>query len=440
MACARRSLTPNFTHLTRRLHPSLAHVLNDDREFTDPPNPPCSPPIPPRRHASTFAPSISGFGGGRRSLGFSLPLGVDPCLLRSYSSTPEGSNEIGYVKDVADVLSESSVETAAAAAAAAVAPAPFPGEVAAAAADSYLPVAALQHVIDAVHSFTGLNWWASIVLTTILIRTATVPLLLNQMKATVKLSMMRPEMERIKEEMDSMDHQSYKEGQKKMKALFEKYGVTPFTPLKGMFIQGPVFISFFLAISNMVEKVPSFKGGGAFWFTDLTTPDPQYILPLLTAASFLATVELNMQEGMEGNPMANNMKKFSRVLALMTVPFTANFPKAIFCYWITSNLFSLGYGLVVRQPPVRKLLNLPDIVPQPTPAATQPNFSFFGAPKRITSGDSAPAAKESMTFQERAKGSEQTSTHEKRVSASAAISHRIKNLEKVVKARKPKRR
>lgn len=42
----------------------------------------------------------------------------------------------------------------------------------------------------------------------------------------------------------------------------------------------------------MVEKVPSFKGGGISWFTDLTTPDPFYALPVLTAATFLATVEV----------------------------------------------------------------------------------------------------------------------------------------------------
>lgn len=34
-----------------------------------------------------------------------------------------------------------------------------------------------------------------------------------------------------------------------------------------------------------------------------------------------------MQEGLEGNPMAKTMKNFSRVLALLTVPFTASFPK-----------------------------------------------------------------------------------------------------------------
>ena len=43
----------------------------------------------------------------------------------------------------------------------------------------------------------------------------------------------------------------------------------------------------------MVEKVPSMKGGGAFWFTDLTTPDPFYALPILTGLIFLATVEVS---------------------------------------------------------------------------------------------------------------------------------------------------
>ncbi|KAI4371632.1 hypothetical protein MLD38_009959 [Melastoma candidum] len=44
--------------------------------------------------------------------------------------------------------------------------------------------------------------WASIVLTTILIRGLTVPLLINQLKATTKLAIIRPRMEEIKGEME----------------------------------------------------------------------------------------------------------------------------------------------------------------------------------------------------------------------------------------------
>lgn len=36
-----------------------------------------------------------------------------------------------------------------------------------------------------------------------------------------------------------------------------------------------------------------------------------------------------MQEGLEGNPVGNAMKKYSRVLAVLFVPLTMNFSKVI---------------------------------------------------------------------------------------------------------------
>lgn len=50
--------------------------------------------------------------------------------------------------------------------------------------------------------------------------------------------------------------------------------------------------SIFSQIRNMAEKVPSFQTGGALWFTDLTTPDSLYILPVITGLTFLITVEV----------------------------------------------------------------------------------------------------------------------------------------------------
>ncbi|ERN15016.1 hypothetical protein AMTR_s00032p00234210 [Amborella trichopoda] len=99
---------------------------------------------------------------------------------RFSSTVGGGSNKIEYMEDVAEVFVESTMEAAA--------QAPAVSEVAVAAADSYLPVAALQYVIDWVHTFTGLNWWAAIALTTLLMRGATIPILVNQLKATSKLS------------------------------------------------------------------------------------------------------------------------------------------------------------------------------------------------------------------------------------------------------------
>lgn len=152
-AFSRRSLTSGFTLISRhRLLPSFSHLLPNslDRDQSQ------SQPQPP-----SFASQIR----NPRNLGFPLPLGLDP-FLRSYSSSSSsgshGSDEI--IKDDADVLIDPAIDTSLLDSVASALPASFPGEVAAAAADSYLPVAALQHLIDLVHSFTGVNWLVLIVI------------------------------------------------------------------------------------------------------------------------------------------------------------------------------------------------------------------------------------------------------------------------------------
>lgn len=426
-----RSLSTRATIIARRCHPSFSYVLhNDDDSKTRSVDEDLSSQridsfLQRRSFGSRSFNNSAGFGAffqdRRYSHEFLLP-SSGPSFSRYMSTTVGGGpDKVEIISGVAEVLSNTSMETVAAQAAAA-------NEVAIAAADSFLPVKMLQYFIDYVHCYTGLNWWAAIALTTLVIRGATLPLLINQLKATAKLTLLRPHLEEIKQEMQdkAMDPNAIADGQQRMQKLFKEYGVNPFTPLKGLFIQGPVFISFFMAITNMSDKVPSFKTGGAFWFLDLTTPDALYIFPVLTALSFLITVECNMQEGMEGNPVAGTMKNVSRGLAVLTVPFTMSFPKAIFCYWITSNLFSLSYGLVLKYPGVKKFLGVPEIpVTKPT-TAPQPAFSALEALKR------AMAAKAEST----AVPLESGKVPDQRISSTSVLSQRIKSLEKQAKGRK----
>ncbi|KAK0587174.1 hypothetical protein LWI29_018669 [Acer saccharum] len=93
----------------------------------------------------------------------------------------------------------------------------------------------------------------------------------------------------------------------------------------------------------MVEKVPSFKSGGVFWFTDLTTSDSFYILPILTGLSFSISAEVTMQEFMKVDRDDDFMKIISRCVAVLLVSATMDCPKAICCYLITSNLVPLAH-------------------------------------------------------------------------------------------------
>ena len=49
------------------------------------------------------------------------------------------------------------------------------------------------------------------------------------------------------------------------------------------------------AIRGMANlPVESLMIGGTLWFTDLTAPDPYCLLPIMTATSLLANLEVSM--------------------------------------------------------------------------------------------------------------------------------------------------
>uniref|UniRef100_A0A8R7K0B2 Uncharacterized protein n=1 Tax=Triticum urartu TaxID=4572 RepID=A0A8R7K0B2_TRIUA len=162
-AAARRSLAlPSISDcLSRRFHPALPQLLPSN-SIGDPRKP--SPlPLSPATRPLRFAFSPCGTAQTLNLLPFGIHLLAGPPR-RGFSSS---SGDI----DFADVLTG-----AADAWPPVAAPASFPSEVALAAGDSSIAVAAVQHLIDAVHSFTGLNWWISIALSTVLLRSVSCPL------------------------------------------------------------------------------------------------------------------------------------------------------------------------------------------------------------------------------------------------------------------------
>ena len=60
-----------------------------------------------------------------------------------------------------------------------------------------------------------------------------------------------------------------------------------------LLLQLPIFLSVFTGIREMAAlPVVSMQTGGLLWFTDLTVPDPYFVLPLLNAATLLLAIEV----------------------------------------------------------------------------------------------------------------------------------------------------
>ncbi|KAI1722203.1 60Kd inner membrane protein domain-containing protein [Ditylenchus destructor] len=128
-------------------------------------------------------------------------------------------------------------------------------------------------------------------------------------------------------------------------------------------INGGVFMSNFFALKKMINaNYPGFADGGALWFTDLTTADPYWLLPIISAI----TIHLVIRSGVDSGSMPQDMPSTMRLAMLYGMPAIIFFagsqmPAGILVYWCTSNCISLSYAILFRMQAVRNILNLPPI-------------------------------------------------------------------------------
>ena len=238
------------------------------------------------------------------------------------------------------------------------------GEVAQIAGESWYTTAGLMYVMEYFHLVSGLEWYQAIAAATVVMRTLTLPFTVMQMRNTARMQLARPEMERLQERAKQVQAQNDPEAAQRhlseVTAIWRKYDCHPVKSLAPLLVSAPLFVSFYFAISRMADGIGSFKDGGALWFTDLSASDPTMMMPLLTSALFLASVELGAVEGMNNNQQGMTMKWVLRGLAVALVPMTWNFTQGVFCYWITSNTYSLFQATLFKSTIMKRIAGIPD--------------------------------------------------------------------------------
>ncbi|KAI4879368.1 hypothetical protein NFI96_019456 [Prochilodus magdalenae] len=249
----------------------------------------------------------------------------------------------------------------------------------------YTPVGLIQNLLEFMHVGIGLPWWGAIVAGTIIARCAVFPVIVKGQREAAKLNNVLPEMtkltNRINEAKQSGNKFEFSKAYSDMMMFQKKHDVNPLRGFLVPLVQAPIFISFFIALRKMAYlPVPSLETGGLWWFTDLTAADPYYILPLAVTGTMFAILELGAESGVD-NPNLRAMKTVFRIMPLIILPMTINFPTAVFTYWMTSNLFSLGQVALLRHPAVRKKFRIPHRITHP-PSALPPNEGFIESIKK----------------------------------------------------------
>jgi YidC/Oxa1 family membrane protein insertase len=239
---------------------------------------------------------------------------------------------------------------------------------------------ALIHIHDVINS-----WSWSIVALTIIVRMLLVPLTVRQIHSMQNLQAHAPEMKALQQKYK---HDRKRQNEELMR-FYRENNINPAASCLPLVAQIPVFISLFYVLKDFEKKILLEHGAaGVDWLglVNITQDTKQAWGPLLLVVYVISQLTSSYL-------MSQQMQKAQRVLLLVLpvafIPFILNFPSGLMIYWLTTNLWTTGQGLVTRRfmpkplPPDKRSSRTPAKVEAQQPAKAE---AGDGAAKPAKSG------------------------------------------------------
>ncbi|MDM5335675.1 membrane protein insertase YidC [Ureibacillus composti] len=184
------------------------------------------------------------------------------------------------------------------------------------------------------------SYGLAIIAVTIIIRLVILPLTIKQVKSSKKMQEIQPKLKELQKKYASKDAVTQQKYQQEMMSLMQNSGVNPMAGCLPVFIQMPILIGFYHAISRM-NATPTIDLG-----TFLVFPlgDPSIVLAVL--AGIIQYIVLMTGPAMD-NPQ---MKVMMYIMPLMIVGFGIVLPAALSLYWVIGNIISVLQNLAIYKP------------------------------------------------------------------------------------------
>jgi len=244
----------------------------------------------------------------------------------------------------------------------------------------------LRHILNALHSL-GLPWAWSIVGLTIIVRMLLVPLTVKQIHSMQNMQAHAPQMKEIQRKYKG-DRAKLNE---ELMKFYKENNINPAASCLPLLAQLPIFIGLFYTLRAFAKNPPGGQAaidrGDFSWLhfvPDITKHANShwsgYVLLAIYVLSQVASTYF-----MSG-AMQKSQRYLMMVLPIVFIPFILRFPTGLVLYWMTTNLWTVGQGLITRR-------LMPKVGPPFGPSASGPKRSSRTPPKPQSPPDgAAPAA------------------------------------------------
>jgi len=188
------------------------------------------------------------------------------------------------------------------------------------------------------------NWGWAIILQTLIISLALLPLRITQMKSMLKMQRVAPQIKAIQEKYKKYKLNDPRKApmQEEISALYKKEGVNPAGGCLPMLIQLP----FLYAYYQMLRIALDLRHAHWLWIHDLSGSEPfPYILPIIMVGSMLIVSRMTPQPGVD--PAQQRMMTI--MMPLMMGFFFFRLPAGLNLYYAESNLIQMAQQSIMNR-------------------------------------------------------------------------------------------
>jgi YidC/Oxa1 family membrane protein insertase len=232
---------------------------------------------------------------------------------------------------------------------------------------------ALAWVLEHLHDPVGLSWGWSIVALTIIVRMCLVPLMVKQIHSMQRMQAHMPEMKSIQQKYKG-DKQRLNE---ELMKFYKENEINPAASCLPMLVQLPVFFALYFVLRNFTKHVQALPHELGWLIVPnitakITAHWSGYILLLVYVASQVGYAFFGLPPA-----TPKSQRYLFMILPVAFVPVITRFPVGLLLYWMTTNLWTIGQGIVTRR-----------LTPKPEPP---PKRSSRTPPKEVDGGNGAGA-------------------------------------------------
>ncbi len=179
------------------------------------------------------------------------------------------------------------------------------------------------------------NWGWAILILTLIINVALLPLRISTMKSGMKMQKLQPQIQAINNKYRQFKLTDPRQADKnrEIQALYKREGVNPVGGCLPSLLQLPFLYAFYTMLTVAIEL----RHAQFLWLHDLSAPDPYHLINILFIVSMFVMQKITPQGGMD--PAQQKMMMF--MMPVMLGVITWNLSAGLGLYWAAGNMIGI---------------------------------------------------------------------------------------------------